>query len=144
MKSVDRRSPQFDGVNVDEIRKHLAHARVILELLRLLVRQDFQFPSPQVARAGDRTGGARRPAILRVHLGQRRGPPLPRIHDDPPLVEGEVFIVDPELSAHEAVGAVTGQEISRSDRAGLRPRQIPDREGDAVAQVGKVNELMRE
>ena len=123
MKAVDRRSPQLDGVDIDETREHLAHPRFVLKFLRLLVRQDFQFPSPQVARAGDRTGGARRPAILRVHLGQRRGPPLPRIHDDPPLVEGEVFMANPELSAHEAVGAVTGQEISRPDRAGLRLRQ---------------------
>ena len=68
MKPIDRRSPELDGVDIDETRQHLAHPRLVLKFLRLLVRQDLQFPSAQVARDRDRGGGPRRPAILRVHL----------------------------------------------------------------------------
>ena len=144
MKPIDGGAPELEGIDVDEIRQHLAHARLVVKLFRLLVRQYLQLPAPQVARPHDRGSRPRRPAILRVHVGQRRRPLLPGVDHHPPFVEGEILVADPEPLAHGAVGAVAGQQVARLDRAGLPARQVRDLERDPVAEIRKVDEVVGE
>ena len=119
MKSVDCRTPERECVDVDEAAPDPAHGLLGLEIFGRLSRQQLDLPAAQRAGADHVGAGARRAAILHRAGRQVDGPLDVRVDDHPPFIEGQVLDRAGQLPAHQALAAITGNQVAAGQLHGL-------------------------
>ena len=142
VKAVHRRAPDFELRRIGEGGQNFEHVIAFAEGRRIFAGQNLDLPAPQRAGAWQERAGSRRPAILKTFCWPLGCGVVESIDHHPPFVEGEVVEADIELLAHEAVGAVAGDQIARTQHAFAAVAF--DRQRDAGVVLRHVDGLRRQ